>query len=72
MLVFKYKGSVQCNSQSGIPLEDMLSELSDANINVHCSDGSAVVTVYGVDTGVVNVHEKPISSLITAENLNFQ
>lgn len=75
VLVFKYKGSVQCAPESGIPLEDMLSELTDANISVHCSsvanDGNAVVALCGAGTGVVNVYEIATSSLIAAENLGF-
>lgn len=54
----------------------MLSELTDANISVHCSsqadDGNPIVALCGADTGVVNVYEIPISSLIMAENLGFK
>ncbi|OFA31715.1 hypothetical protein BAE46_08455 [Glaciecola punicea] len=75
VLVYKYKGSVQCDVESGVPLDNMLSELIDANINVICSsegnDGNVVVAVCGAETGVINVYEIPISSLITAENLGF-
>lgn len=75
VLVFKYKGSAQCYPESGIPLENMLSELTDANISVHCSseasDGNEIITVCGADTGVVNVYEIPMSSLTTAESLGF-
>lgn len=75
VLVYKYKGSVQCDAESGIPLENMVSELIDANINVLCSsagsDGNVITTVCGAETGVINVYEIPITSLITAENLGF-
>jgi hypothetical protein len=75
VLVFKYKGSVQCDFESGIPLENMESELTDANINVLCaseaSDGNVAATLCGAETGVINVYEIPISSLIEAENLGF-
>lgn len=75
VLVFKYKGSVQCDSQSGVPLENMMSELTDANISVVCSfeanDGNVVSTVCGADTGTINVYEIPETNLIQAENLGF-
>lgn len=75
VLVFKYQGSVQCAPDSGIAVEDMLLELTDANINVHCSseasDGNVIITLCGADTGVVNVYEIPISSITMAENLGF-
>jgi hypothetical protein len=75
VLVFKYKGSVQCDSQSGVPLDNMVSVLIDANISVLCSfeanNGSVVSTVCGADTGTINVYEIPVPNLIQAENLGF-
>ncbi len=75
VLIFKYKDSVQCNFDSGVPLETMAAELSDANVDVLCStqthDGNAVITVCGAETGVINVFKIPSPSLIAAENLGF-
>jgi hypothetical protein len=75
VLVFKYKGSVQCDFESGIPLENMESELTDISINVLCaseaSDGNVAAALCGAGTGVINVYEIPISSLVEAKNLGF-
>ena len=76
VLVFKYKESVHCDFESGIPLVDMMSELTDANIKVLCSseahDGNIVVSVCGAKTAIINVYEIPTSALIMADSLGFK
>lgn len=72
--VFKYDGSLQCQSQ-GIELDTMAFELINAGIDIVCSqkghDGMVYTTVCGADTGNINIYSINTSNLPDAENLGF-
>ena len=59
--VFKHDQSVQCDPTSGIALEVTAQELTDAGIDVLCSqkghDGYARIAVCGESTGNINIHQ---------------
>jgi hypothetical protein len=67
--------SLQCQPDSGIPLEEMQMELVNAGIDVLCaqtgSDGRAYVSVCGAPTGRANIYEIRASNLQDAEALGF-
>ena len=73
--VFKYDGSVQCESK-GIPLDTMVMVLSNAGIDVVCSqkghDGLARTAVCGAETGNINIFQIKGSDLSKAEELGFR
>lgn len=72
--VFKYDGSVQCQS-SGIPLKKMAQELLRKGIDVSCShkahDGMMRPAVCGAGTGNLNVYRINPENLADAEALGF-
>lgn len=74
--VYKSDQSVQCDADSGIPLETMANELISAGIDVLCSqkagDGLAHPTICGESTGVINVYEIRGVTLDDAETLGFR
>lgn len=73
--VYKSDGSIQCES-SGAPLEVMVLELSNAGIDVICSqkghDGLARIAVCGAPTGNLNIYRIQARNLKDAESLGFE
>lgn len=74
--VYKYDGSVQCNQESAIPLDEMRLELAKQGIDVICaqkaSDGLNYTTVCESGTGNINVYTIHKSNLPDAEKLGFK
>lgn len=74
--IYKYAGVRQCEADSGISLEDMQNELSDAGIDVICAavgnDGKSYITLCGADTGTINTYVIKRSNLSDAEQLGFK
>lgn len=73
--VYKAKGSIQCQPDSGTPLEVMQMELVNGGIDVVCaqtgSDGRVYAAVCGESSGVINVYEIRTVNLLDAEALGF-
>ncbi|MFK8015986.1 MAG: hypothetical protein AB8G17_11170 [Gammaproteobacteria bacterium] len=73
--VFKRSGAVQCQADSGTPLDDMQMELVNASIDVVCAqlgnDGNVYPAVCGAQGGVINVYEIRTVNLEDAEGLGF-
>jgi len=73
--VFKRSGAVQCQADSGTPLDEMQMELVNASIDVVCaqsgSDGYVYPTVCGEEAGLINVYEIRTVNLQDAELLGF-
>ena len=73
--VFKYDGSVQCDT-SAIGLDEMAMELINVGIDVVCSqkgnDGSLRAAVCGAGTGNINIYTINTSNLPDAEALGFE
>lgn len=73
--VYKPKGSLQCDENSGIPLEEMQLELTAENIPVlgmeteH--DGVIRPTLCGADTGEINVYRTYVQYYETVRSLGF-
>jgi hypothetical protein len=74
--VFKSKGSIQCEPQTGIPPETMRSELEKAGITVKsfgCGvDGLMYPAVCGGANGAINIFEIPQSKALKAASLGFR
>ncbi len=72
--VYKYDGSIQCES-TGVELNVMALELIVAGIDVVCSqqghDGLARITVCGADTGNINIYTIHRVNQTSAEELGF-
>ncbi len=73
--IFKYDGSIQCESD-GISREGMLFELTQAGIDVLCSqkgnDGLGRIAMCGADTGNINIFTINSASYQDAEKIGFQ
>ncbi len=73
--IFKYSGELQCEPDSGIPRDEMMLELTEAGIDVLCSqtgsDGNVYPTVCGVPSGKINIYLIRSVNLEDAENLGF-
>ena len=73
--VYKYDRSIQCES-TGIELEEMMLELTNAGIDVACAqeghDGLYRTTVCGAGTGKLNIYKINKKDLQVAESLGFQ
>lgn len=73
--VFKYDGSIQCES-SGIELNIMALELIEIGVDIVCSqkghDGLNRVTVCGEGTGNINIYQINSSNLPAARSLGFE
>jgi hypothetical protein len=73
--VYKYDGSVQCES-NGTSVEEMQRELTDAGMAVECGqkagDGYAYPAVCGASTGMINVYTIGVEDLSEAESLGFK
>ncbi len=73
--VFKTSGVLQCQPDSGVPLEDMQMELVNASIDVVCAqvggDGIAYPSLCGLETGIINVYEIRTVNLGDADALGF-
>lgn len=73
--VYKSDGSLQCG-QPGIHLETMMTELTDAGLDVRCahqsSDGFIYSSACGSNTGRINVYQIDGSTLTDAQSLGFE
>lgn len=73
--VYKHDGSIQCGSR-GVPLEDMMLELTNIGVDVVCSqkghDGKFRATVCGIDTGYINIYKINFVNLQDAEFFGFE
>lgn len=74
--VYKYDGSVQCDPESGISLDEMEAELTDEGIEIissyRDSDGTYRIALCGAPTSRINVYEIYESDLELAKSLGFQ
>jgi hypothetical protein len=73
--VYKYANSIQCDSNSGLSLNDMAAELEDFSVGIACSvtlnDGLERIAACGASTGDINVFKIQKDSLEQAENLGY-
>ena len=73
--VFKYNGSIQCES-SGIELNIMALELIEIGVDIVCSqkghDGLDRVAVCREGTGNINIYQINSSNLSDARSLGFE
>ncbi|MDH5784108.1 MAG: hypothetical protein OEZ16_00700 [Chromatiales bacterium] len=73
--VFKDNQTLQCQPDSGIPLEVMAQELTGAGIDVICAQqgniGGAVITLCGATTGGINIFAIHQANLPDAMALGF-
>ncbi len=71
VFVYKYKGSKQCEADSGISLEEMARELDEV-ISMHtANDGLDRIQVCGADTGDLNIYEIGLGYYFKAKELGF-
>lgn len=72
--VFKYDGSIQCES-AGIPLVTMALQLTNAGIDIICSqkghDGLGRIASCGIDTGNINIYTIHSANQVDAEIIGF-
>ena len=73
--IYKYDGSLQCQPDSGISLDEMGKELTDKGIPILKSakktDGMRHITLCNASTGIVNVFEIDSTNYDAATKLGF-
>jgi hypothetical protein len=74
-LIYKPSESVQCKPGSGISLQKMQKQLTDAGINPLCMkklrDGIPRIAVCGAQNGELNVYKIPADQLAAAKAADF-
>jgi len=74
--VYRHDGSLQCEPDSGMPLEEMAAELEDAGIEILGSrtghDDLARMAVCGAPTGNINIFTIDEANLQAARALGFE
>ena len=73
--VFKHSGYLQCEPDTRVPLDEMVLELTNAGIDVLCSqtghDGLVYAAVCGGASGEINIYLIRTVNLEDAESLGF-